>query len=1071
VSVLELPRLHFRGTARIHAPTGDRNAAPIYDLATQAVYRDGVRVDPDERPAAMHQHLRTLGPRFGLDGAADDDGPLSAAAGWNFGGNGHFSWTATISGVQHQLGRVSTDDPVVGRAIDLWGHHNPYLGTTFNRARIVRHDPSSPWSTQVLAGRVTLGRGDRSLDQPYALTGDVAGPAPARLQRFDFITGLEHHWLAPEFGEAALYQLVLPRAGLDIRTRRGVLGAFAAALDEPEFDGLVVQFAVCNLWAGAAPEGPGFADLVGTVGLWRASELQSFPAGRLLVPAHAGGGERSCGPRLGAAVVRLSDTHASFNIPSTVPRRGRAGQPEGPGLTASLGPALDVGPLELRLASGPRLAVIPYACYARALAHGGIVDVPVEHDAPASEHAGLRLFAPERSAEPLLVEREWVLHTDDAAVTLEHPSPGAPARVEVEVRSFWRGRPAAAQAIHVESFYNPRAVPGWRHEAPEPQRYRYPLSREVEIAAMPTSVDTDDQGRGTLELSARRSGTARVLLLPSPAEVPAALRGTGPDAIDRYVDIEDRLGLWGTAGSFSVRVLPDDRRLEAIPAEQVDYPLLYREVLQPYELLYSFMADEVFSLADRCKVETYARLMWQMSDPANLDKTYFMPPTRDLSRPKLRLLRAYLRNVERRGPLPTPIADRRRTPVIAERDGLVAALRLAVELEQLIMLSYLFAAYSIPNYETARTWVAHGHWTEAQLRLACGDGHEGLEQGFRGALLEIAHEEMIHFLVVNNLLRAIGEPFYAPVPEFELARRLGPGFPIELAPMSTRTLANLLHLELPHGESPPNPAGYGSIAELYRSIRAAFVAAPERIVVAPRRSGGEHHLFLSEAYDRDHPDYQLEVDDLASACFALDFITGQGEGAPSDSRLRDASHHQRLHEIAAAVELEAVARARAGRPSWALAYPVLPNPSRHLDRPGRNYVPDPEARAVMGLVDDCYALSLRLMALHFCACPSASLRRSKLMNASIDVMTGTLRPLCLTLVGMPSGVPGWNAGPGFELAECRPPSADLEHELLAASAQCQRLAELARQIAQVPTSVRELLELFTITLVTLAQER
>ncbi len=55
------------------------------------------------------------------------------------------------------------------------------------------------------------------------------------------------------------------------------------------------------------------------------------------------------------------------------------------------------------------------------------------------------------------------------------------------------------------------------------------------------------------------------------------------------------------------------------------------------------------------------------------------------------------------------------------------------------------------------------------------------------------------------------------------------------------------------------------------------------------------------------------------------------------------------------------------------------------------------------------------MVQHFGDGPDASLRRSELMNAAIDVMTGLMRPLGELLVTMPSGRHGRTAGPSFEL--------------------------------------------------------
>lgn len=63
----------------------------------------------------------------------------------------------------------------------------------------------------------------------------------------------------------------------------------------------------------------------------------------------------------------------------------------------------------------------------------------------------------------------------------------------------------------------------------------------------------------------------------------------------------------------------------------------------------------------------------------------------------------------------------------------------------------------------------------------------------RGVLLEIAHEEMIHFLMVNNILMAMGEPFYPAVPNF---KELNQRFPIDvdfaLEPLNATTIQRFI---------------------------------------------------------------------------------------------------------------------------------------------------------------------------------------------------------------------------------------------------------------------------------------
>ncbi|WP_051969332.1 hypothetical protein [Kitasatospora azatica] len=100
---------------------------------------------------------------------------------------------------------------------------------------------------------------------------------------------------------------------------------------------------------------------------------------------------------------------------------------------------------------------------------------------------------------------------------------------------------------------------------------------------------------------------------------------------------------------------------------------------------------------------------------------------------------------------------------------------------------------------------------------------------------------------------------------------------------------------------------------------------------------------------------------------------------------------------------------------WNPAYPVLRNPTLGAADGSKDQVTAPAARTVLQLFNRCYLLMIQLMVQHFGESPDASLRRSKLMNAAIDVMTGLMRPLAELLVTMESGRAGRTAGPSFEL--------------------------------------------------------
>ncbi|NJM70452.1 MAG: isovaleryl-CoA dehydrogenase [Scytonema sp. RU_4_4] len=1103
MSILDYPRLHFQGFARIHAPTGHKNG--LVDVSSNTVYMNGQPFDQQRSASEYHEYLYNLGPRFNAQGELDEQGPFSMAMGWDFGGNGHFSIEAQIVSTQREFGQIDQHDPVVGRSVDLWGHYNDYVKTSFNRARFFECDPASNWTNTIMLGQLTFGRLGGSHETPNMLSGPISGLQLARWQNFNHIRELPQHCLNNEFQRAAVYQFTVPKDNQDFLWGEEIAQSptvlmLREAMNRDDVLGLVVQLGISNMSAPVEPDSPTFWELHGTIGLWCKDELSTYPHGRLLIPRRAAESEIESRP-MSNLTLQVTPQGVSLNMVTSVPCVGRASKP-GPGPTHAIGPKLDLGDLEVRTVDSKRLiARIPKEKYQHQ-AHqltSGIIDVPLaepfENLSVEIEQQGLCIIgtAPNGQQQILVQEEEINLQIDDACLFLEHPNlkRGEDHAVELEVRSFVRGRPVPVESVYLRQFYNPKAFPQLRYEFESDstnagQTFHFPRSSEMEIVHFkpgkreykgeftPTcAISTDHEGRAWVTVRGARPGTTRVLL-SSHSEV-LLCEPHHPDEAEIAYDNDDKLGFWSGAGFFAVRVMSDDWHLEEIPDQAVDFNLIYEHVLAFYELSFSFMKVDVFSLADQCKVETYARLMWQMSDPCNKYKTYYMPPTRDMSQAKSMLLLKFLQNQQRVGYVPSAIPEPKRPQrTIQTREELVSALKQAAELEVTVMLQYIYAGYSVPNYVTGQEYVHRGLWTPEQLHLTCGDGKEVKSYGMRGVVLEISREEMIHFLMVNNILMAIGEPFYPAVPNF---RELNGRFPIDvdfaLEPLNAASLQRFMRLEMPDfleeklnnepvGGDPTvdNLHGYGSLSELYHQIREGLKNIPDLFMVKKGQVGGEHRLFLRDDFNKVHPDYQFQVDDLNSALFAIDLIVEQGEGCHTKSPKFERSHYQQFRRLAEALSSEQVSDAKTERKvPWNPSYPALRNPSLHYRDYNTNVVTVPQTRAVMEIFNESYFLMMQLMVQHFGLMPTGSLRRSKLMNAGIDVMTGMMRPLGELLMSMPSGKSGKTAGPSFEIES--PSYIPMPEIAMSAIARrFERLGHRARECEVIPSSVYEMFEFY-----------
>jgi hypothetical protein len=1051
----------------------------MVDLATNtALTADGRPFPGDRPPTEYHEYLDRLGPRFDAEGSVTPDGPFSMARGENFAGSGHFSIDARIVGVETGPGNVDVGDPVVGRCVDMGGHYNEYLATTANRARVFDVDPASELTTTLMVGQFCFGRSGRSHDTGYMASGSVHGFQPPRWLNLRHVRGYEEHILAKRLRRSVVHQFVVATddgltwlhesdASPTVRRLRELVASDG-------YRGLVVQFALSHMTPPQEPDRPSQWHLRGTIAPWRPDELATYPAGRLLVPRWDEEDARDDGPHI--MTVALTDEHAIFNMITAVPslRPTDPAEPPAP---------VDLGDLELRgVDTGRLVARLPREAYLGGEYHltSGIVTVPSELTADTvGEEALCLVLANCTGGRPRLCEREVNVQADEASLIVEHPRDAADCDqdVEIEVRSYVRGRPAPVSGIVVRQFFNPAALP------------RNPAARSAEARCGDVTVarlrpgrlgesgawsgtcglGTDSTGRGWFMLRGARAGTTRILLSTGPDDIPCDAGRVGSAALGH--DHTDILGFWPGAGHLSLRVLPDDwPAADARPGDDVTFQQVYTEVFAYYEQVYSFMKAEVFALADQCRVETYAQLIWQMCDPRNKARTYYMPPTRDLTRPKAELLLNFLRTQQKPREV-TRILPRPRQPAggIRSRGELVTALRHAVTLELAVMLQYLYAAYSIPIHGTALAYVREGLWTPEQLRLVCGDGGMTRDGGIRGTLLEVAREEMIHFLLANNILMAIGEPFFVPMIDFATVNgELEVPLDFSLEALGRSSVERFLLIEQPHehvgevrrGDTATvdrEGAGYGSISELYGNVREGLRRVPDPFLVESGRGGGEHHLFLRESINHRHPDYQLQVDDLRSALFAIDVITEQGEGGVLTREGKEDSHYTAFLRIADVLASEPLAAPHGlGRRRWSPAYPVARNPTLRRGEHALQTVSDPDARTVMRLFNRAYFLTLQLMAQHFGEGPDRSLRRSDLMNGAIDVMTGIMRPLAEVLVTLPSGHRGTTAGPSFEL-DSQP--AYISRPIVARRAIALRFDHLGaacRNSPLVPTRVAEL---------------
>jgi Ferritin-like len=141
-------------------------------------------------------------------------------------------------------------------------------------------------------------------------------------------------------------------------------------------------------------------------------------------------------------------------------------------------------------------------------------------------------------------------------------------------------------------------------------------------------------------------------------------------------------------------------------------------------------------------------------------------------------------------------------PEFSERDYLSFLLYIDAEIEQGLMVQYLYAAYSLGGPQVPEQY-------QAMIR------------GWQEVILGIAKEEMGHLLSVQNVLRLIGAPLNFSREDFPWDTPFYP-FPFSLEPLTLESLASYVYAESPVGWSGPE-------ADLVNRLMKRITSHPHQI--------------------------------------------------------------------------------------------------------------------------------------------------------------------------------------------------------------------------------------------------
>jgi hypothetical protein len=620
MSVLDYPRIHFNGRCLINAATGNSNAVAVnIDTANVVLGPDLIHRSDQEGRAWMMEGFRAKHPlnnhyRWYLN------------SGWNYFGDLSFEFKdVTVCGVTRTDGTSPRHDALIGQPVAILGSRSDADSDRDSSAVLCDVDPTNPVLTQLFLGEFSVG------DDALGLT------TTQDLRAFSRWVGWRNATVyqgEQNFaGAGATWQFAIPADDLIFyeADESPVLTSLKAAANSAE--GIVVQFAlflpvpgisdeelISRFRLGDFVENPVAARVVGTIGVWKDQELETAPAGRVLLPAYP----TVIGPA--TAQVQRTGNVVSLNLVTTFPEADFFSPPA----------KYDFGPVRLGVVVTPGSApieisdAIPYD-YAAYKTYGGIVDVPYRGATRDQLDNGalVLLFNPDVSlpTTPLVSETgsTVTVETDDRGLYLDVGDVG---QVRILVRE--RGGPPSRDVT----------VYFWEY-----QSVVTPPGAETRATATLTLVTG---GSGLTP----RIEALRPVVFPAgktdPLPVNVTAKNPGPVALAMTFDGSPLPAgyPWATASYAGLRVMPVDDFSAVIRTGQVPWDYIFDKIFKYYYVIFPAMSTYI-RMNDQHDMEAHAEDILEATDPdpRNWASTLYMPISRDLSPGKRLLIEAWVRGL------------------------------------------------------------------------------------------------------------------------------------------------------------------------------------------------------------------------------------------------------------------------------------------------------------------------------------------------------------------------------------------------------------------------------------------
>lgn len=713
MSVLSIPRIFFKGYAQWDPCTTNNNDQwPTYAFARAELNWDFLA---QQVPPITRQNFQTTFPTWAqtLQLYTQPGTPptqwYQPPAEWNYYGGNDFSLQGNnnqqtlVTGGQTAYGsQPVTSDSLVNSAVSILGDPYPWSPSNPSSARLVDINPAAFWSTDFYLRYFQMGNNTG----PYVY-GEIAPDTRMCSRWMNVQRNLGSMEIAGVAGVVA--QTCLPTSTLTITPGgSNLLTQLQQGLQQSGVQGVMVRFVIymtqyftgdefasctglsgsdlltcqyttlTKLWAEALQNGntpmqnPAVANVLGSVGLWMDNELVSMPGGRYLVPSAlvqpnnipTTPGQSPVTTGLGPAVAELhsdgNQEYLSLDLSSTIPEIDMSGTKANIGplmvtLQPASGQSVTIGTIDYS-GSGPSYDQAAYE------ATSGIIDLLLPDNVTAKQvqegTLSIQLVTPgipvAALSETALSPDAITVQTDQRGIRIDESDTGS-----LTIQINQRGA-APTQTVNVlMAQYGPDPPP------PQANAGAWTLL-DADTALIKFQNVTDN----TIVVPASAGGVAEITFTPIRPGFPMIVffpfldGDTKPVPPPAIIPVFQPGGALTIASAFfsCVRTMPFDNNL---PQEFADlwnqthsmddaWNYVYNNVLYVYDMLYPVMKYYAgIDLGTQSSVDQSISSILLLTSATMLDKTVYMPVTREMSYGKRTVLEMYGYLVEKNGSVQT----------------------------------------------------------------------------------------------------------------------------------------------------------------------------------------------------------------------------------------------------------------------------------------------------------------------------------------------------------------------------------------------------------------------------------